>query len=388
MVPTPSPSSTTLAANGGSHSWNSSQSRNSNTFTIRITNWVSDLLGPTTVHLQHEAYLLLSLTLLTVASFQNVYREGFGLKGDIIFCSLAALWLSRYIILRWLVFDTSTNASPTIRGVLAHWISSHVVAGQYFDRPSSQVLAKQGSMAFRAEDDSRAAALSAFILPSILYTWQLFRVRILFPLQKLHDKITNGNKRKSNVAAAANNKQRHADGNNQHNPSSSRKKGGNRDNRHILHPSLNRAVVLWNKFCSAAGPFLQLAIPLVPAVYYTWTLAPLTDPLTDPFVSSKSSSSDQGADSETRPFGAYRSMQRPAWSEMFFYMSVTFIVSVLYYSRLILPIPDLVAGGNVLKAVRNEAKTLGTTSVSVCIYCTYLFPEMAPTPFHCDESKI
>jgi hypothetical protein len=290
-----------------------------------------------------------------VASFQNVYREAFGLTGDILFCLFATTWLSRYIFMRWLVFDKSTNSNPTIRGVLAHWISSHVVAGQYFDRPSSQVLAKQGIAAFRAEDDGRSASLSTFILPSALYTWQFFRIWVWFPLLNFYEKNISGKKQYQ----YSKNNSREA-GSTHTNP----KRRGQRDQR--IPQSLNKLILLWNKFCNAVGPTLQMAVPLLPAVYYTWTLAPLTDPF---FPSSSSKSGDTGADVESGAYGAYRNMQSPAWSDVLFYMSVTFMLSVMYYSRLILPIPDLVAGGNVMKAVRNEAKTLGGTGVSAISTC-------------------
>lgn len=72
-----------------------------------------DVCGPTTVHLRHEGYLLISLGILTLATFQSVYGEEFGTPGDYIFIFLSVLWLSRYILVRWMcTWDPSTSANP------------------------------------------------------------------------------------------------------------------------------------------------------------------------------------------------------------------------------------------------------------------------------------
>ena len=79
-----------------------------------VSSWMRDLCGPTTVHLRHEAYLLVSLALLTLASFQSVYGEEFGTtRGDFLFLILTVVWFSRYILIRWMcTWDPSTSANP------------------------------------------------------------------------------------------------------------------------------------------------------------------------------------------------------------------------------------------------------------------------------------
>ena len=103
--------------------------------------------GPTTVHLKHETYLLISLGLLLFASVRD-YR----------FTALVTLWLSRCLILRWLLSarDTSTSLSEmsipfterynryqfNIFENIIDFVSTVVLAGQTFDRPDSHVVAK------------------------------------------------------------------------------------------------------------------------------------------------------------------------------------------------------------------------------------------------------
>lgn len=309
-----------------------------------MLSWFDTLWGPTTLHLKHEAYLLASLTLLTAASLQNVYRETFGLRGDLIFCSLVALWLGRYIFLRWLVADRSTNASPDVRGVLAHWVFSHVTAGQYMDRPSSQVLAKQGIGSSRVEDDKRAAAQTAFVLPSILYTAQFFKIWVWFPLCNYRDRW-HRNGHRGGLRGSRTRKS--SDSESQPNY---RRKGDHRE----VPPFWNKFLLFWNKSCNRVGPTLQMIIPVYALAYYAWSL-----PIGHYVFTPKSADA-----SESKPFGAYTTTQPPPWTHVFFYISTTTMLSLLFFSRLVLPIPDLVAGSNVVKAVRSEAKALGKPAVS------------------------
>ena len=104
--------------------------------------------GPTTVHLEHETYLLISLAILGYASIL-----------DIRFTALITLWLSRNLILRWMLtaHDNLTSASEksipffgeTYHRFQFHpienaisFISTIALAGQTFDRPNPHVVAK------------------------------------------------------------------------------------------------------------------------------------------------------------------------------------------------------------------------------------------------------
>ena len=105
------------------------------------------IFGPTTVHLEHETYLLISLAILEFASIQNI-----------LFTALVTAWLSRNLIVRWLLtaHDTLTITSERSLPILdssirfqinpienlIDFISTTVLAGQTFDRPNPHFVAK------------------------------------------------------------------------------------------------------------------------------------------------------------------------------------------------------------------------------------------------------
>ncbi len=105
------------------------------------------LFGPTTVHLKHETYLLISLTILLYASVR-----------DLRFTALVTLWLSRSLVLRWLLTTRDTLTSLSERSIpflekynryqfslfenAIDFVSTVLLAGQIFDRPDPHVVAK------------------------------------------------------------------------------------------------------------------------------------------------------------------------------------------------------------------------------------------------------
>eukprot|EP00531_Pseudo-nitzschia_arenysensis_P009792 CAMPEP_0116127790 /NCGR_PEP_ID=MMETSP0329-20121206/7020_1 /TAXON_ID=697910 /ORGANISM="Pseudo-nitzschia arenysensis, Strain B593" /LENGTH=718 /DNA_ID=CAMNT_0003621897 /DNA_START=145 /DNA_END=2301 /DNA_ORIENTATION=- len=105
------------------------------------------LFGPTTVHLKHEIYLLISLTLLLHASVR-----------DLRFTALVTIWLSRCLVLRWMLTTRDKLTSLSERSIpflekynryqfslfenAIDFISTVVLAGQTFDRPDAHVVAK------------------------------------------------------------------------------------------------------------------------------------------------------------------------------------------------------------------------------------------------------
>jgi hypothetical protein len=324
----------------------------------RRDQWTYRIFGPTTIHLQHEFYLMLALSLLIISSLQALYKGSLGVRGDYEFILLATIWLSRHLVLRWLcTWDNSTSRSPTIGGVLAHWITSHVMAGQYFDRPNPQVVARQ--MGTHHTDDGRTAAtLSSFFLPSILCTWQLIIVWIWHPIVHLQERLwdlLNDNRRRRSTASG----------------------GGplSRQGRERTPANLttNQAYSVWNAFWTMYGPSLQMIIPVTTMAFYFWYLffsrsqAELSHALT---------MNTRGPDLsafDTKPYGAYKKMEKPLWTQVLFYLSCGgTLASIFLYGRVVLPIADLGAGSNVLKAVRNESKTQPSGGVSVhkkCISC-------------------
>ena len=105
------------------------------------------IFGPTTVHLKHETYLLISLAFLEYASIR-----------DLRFTVLVTAWLSRCLVVRWILtaHDTLTSASERSLPFMEKFhrfqfhpfenaidfISTTVLAGQTFDRPNAHVVAK------------------------------------------------------------------------------------------------------------------------------------------------------------------------------------------------------------------------------------------------------
>jgi hypothetical protein len=64
-----------------------------------------------------------------------------------------------------------------------------------------------------------------------------------------------------------------------------------------------------------------------------------------------------GIGANVKAYGAYNQRELPTLGQVLFYISFGgTIVSIIMFGRIVFPIPDLVAGSNVLKAMRNEAK--------------------------------
>ena len=110
--------------------------------------------------------------------------------------------------------------------------------------------------------------------------------------------------------------------------------------------SWRKLLQLWSKI----APLVQTIMPACTMMYYAWRLPKYLFPF--------SGAGKSGLD-DMKWFGSLRSMKQPTWSEVFFVISVPTVVSLLVFTRLINPMPDLVAGSNVLKAVRSEAKAFG-----------------------------
>jgi hypothetical protein len=311
------------------------------------------IFGPTTIHLQHEFYLLLALTLLNISSLQALYKGSLGMRGDYQLILLSSLWLSRHLVLRWLCTnDTSTSRSPTLTGVLAHWITSHFMAGQYFDRPDPQVVARQ--LGTQNADEGRiathGATLSSFFLPSILYTWHFFKVWVYYPTLQLQEGLWG----------VFMNSHHH------HRSSSSARRTPRLGDANV---SINNAYSTWNKFWSLYGPSVQMIIPASTMAFYFWFLFFSRSQNGESHALTMTTRTDNSNEPlDTKPYGAYQKVEKPLWTQVLFYLSSGgTLVSILLYGRVFLPIADLAAGGNVLKAVRNESKLYGTSSGGVRI---------------------
>jgi E4 protein len=352
-----------------------------------MTAWRRELsyqiLGPTTLHLQHEFYLWISLILLSISSFQSLYKgdeNSFGsFQGDYLFVALVALWLSRFLILRWIVtWDPSDSLRPTLWGVVSHWITSHVLAGQYFDRPSPEVIAKQmgtqhyhGNFEIRQTGGTRAA-IRDLLWPSLIYTWRYIKSMILYPFLELYEQYFPTPKRKPPRQPVSPPKTNQSASS----TLSSSQKKQKRRNSGSANPLSSVATTRTASYYTAHisriwktyGPSLQMIIPIATFVFYIY-VGFFTDEEDEPpnaltmQTHSTATGSTVAVDLTTgiganvKPYGAYKQRPIPSWSQILFYISFGgTMYSILAYGRIVLPIPDLVAGCNVLKAMRNEAK--------------------------------
>lgn len=319
-----------------------------NSFARRSDQLMYKIFGPTTNHLRHEFYLLVSLTLLMMSSLQALYKGSLGLRGNYEFVLLGTLWLSRHLVLRCLcTWDNSTNRSPTIGGVLAHWITSHVMAGQYFDRPDPQVVAKQVGTP-HADEGRTGATISSFFLPSIRFSWQLVTVRILEPFISLYESLWGLLKGKKGRRS-----QTSLPGRISHRVQESS----------TTNPTITMIHSYWTKLWSTFGPSLQMIIPVSTMAFYLWYLM-FAQPKAEKLyaLTMNTRGPDEATSVKSKPYGAYQKVEKPHWSQVLFYMSCGgTLISIILYGRVVLPIADLVAGSNVLKAVRNESRAGGVS---------------------------
>jgi len=95
------------------------------------------VFGPTTVHLEHEICLFVTTAFLTSASLFSLYGSSFGLSGDCLYLFFTNLWLSRHFVHRLIcTTDVGTSLSPWTRNLRWVWIII-TSGGQYFDVPTS-----------------------------------------------------------------------------------------------------------------------------------------------------------------------------------------------------------------------------------------------------------
>lgn len=214
------------------------------------------------------------------------------------------------------------------------------MAGQYFDRPNSQVVAKQLGTA-HSDDGRMVTTMSSFLSPSIRYFWQLVRVRVWFPLfdiyQQFSSALRGGNPRFSFLGLPV---------------------SGRRTPLPKISLAVNQAHAYWNEFWNIYGISLQILIPLITALFYIWYfVSMMREPASSyPITMNTRSLEEEDLDSN-KAYGSYRKLLQPTMTQMVIVLSATgTMATILLYNQIVLPLPDLVAGSNVLKAVRNEAK--------------------------------
>lgn len=367
----------------------------------RFEEWRYRLFGPTLVHLQYELYLLCSLMLLTVGSMSGLYKESFGTyPGDYIFLLLMFLALSRHLFFRLLcTWDPSTHASPGVAGLLTHLLQSHVTGGQSFDRPAplmqlqlhhagnssgseynyrtsgggshAGVSASSSTSAIASPaaadrmiqitggvlETKEISSWSQLVPCSLVYALQLPRQYLWFPLSRMgarpSSRRPNSNDDESGIRYA-----RNAD--------PPRLGWFRRTFKAIQQNTLH----LWISYCPSLQFLLASVVFVIYArqfCFYTTGKTPLALIQGADNVRHTSIFSVHTHDSKVvreaaekdaaKMTGTYELQLKPPGTEVFMVM-VGFgtLLSLFLFSRVMLPLPDLVAGGNVVKGVRTETR--------------------------------
>lgn len=286
--------------------------------------WSYRLFGPTTLHLQHELYLWISLSLLTLSSLMSLYRHALQ-RGDAVLIVCVSLWLSRHFVMRWLcTHDAATVRNPTILGVAMHWITSYVTAGQYMDRPDPHLVAKNAGT---PQEDLA-------LLPSASYSLHFIRVRLWYPLMRYKRLVVPGREERTRTVSSS-----------QRRPSISNNPTSWRTSTYFK----------WIQWWRDHGISIQFSLAVIVAIAMVWDLI---SAFYHPRVTGTINDYDN-----IQPRGVYRTLDSPAWSRLFLFIFRTqVLLTIFLYGRIVLPIPDLVSGANVLKSVRAEALFHGSNT--------------------------
>eukprot|EP00980_Cylindrotheca_fusiformis_P017903 scaffold5682_cov140-Cylindrotheca_fusiformis.AAC.14 len=225
------------------------------------------------------------------------------------------------------------------------------MAGQYFDRPPIQAVAKQLGTHHTEDGRNNVATLSSFFLPSFLYTWQMFKAAVIFPLLSAKEAIFQTIR---NPNCSSNGISRRKGGSKHANSSKGSKRG--KDSLSEANLRINTLYSYWSKFWSRHGPPLQMTIPLFTFLYYLYVilLADIseksegTHALT---MNMRTQSNNIFEDSEPMddilPYGGFQRLGKPSWKQLMFLLSISgTLMTIIIFGRVILPVSDLVAGGH------------------------------------------
>ena len=165
--------------------------------------------------------------------------------------------------------------------------------------------------------------LSTFVMPSILSAWNLVRVRLIFPILRIKERLQGQTARRSSRSLSD------PSSSHQTTHQSSKRKGGDRDsNAHMmassrLPVSLQNMLVSVGKLYNSLAPALQISIPACTLIYYTWKL-----PGSLPFAARHRYATDFSSD----PNGVdMQNMEPPDWSEVMFVASFPTVASLLCF---------------------------------------------------------
>eukprot|EP00934_Nitzschia_sp_Nitz4_P003362 Nitzschia sp. Nitz4//scaffold51_size120721//1612//3488//NITZ4_003711-RA/size120721-snap-gene-0.30-mRNA-1//-1//CDS//3329553814//3352//frame0 len=296
----------------------------------RKDKWMYRILGPSTAHMKHEFYLWVSMVFLTIANLQSIYQKAFGTTGDWVFLFLVALYLSQHVFLRWICAgDISTHKSPTFLGAIGCFITSWVMSGQYFDRPPASYVAKQVGTP-TAEERLRTS------LPQpLVYTWQLLKIRLWYPLLTLLERLG----KMVGVKIVS-----------ERDIGKKRSPPRNRYNSKVIH--------YWNIFQNHYCPSSQLVLVILAGTLYCWFFFFGNCQYESPHdLTSKGGEDSEPIEETKTPFGAYRRILMPHWTQILLFFSFGSVqVCLICFARIFFPIVDLLAGGQVIKSIRNDGR--------------------------------
>lgn len=288
----------------------------------RQRQWLYRFVGPTTLHLEHEFYLWISLSLLTLATLKSLYRQALQ-SGDAVLVIVVSLWLSRHLVTRWLLTnDTSSFKDPTFVGVLMHWMTSHVTAGQYMDRPDPQVVAKNAGT---PSDEATC------LLGSLSYTLHYIRTRIMYPFLRFKEQLSAEERAPTSPS------------------------GQTRRRSSTSTPAASSwrtsPYLKWIGWWKDYGPSVQMLLSIAVASILVYDFCSQLFP--GRAIPSTLSRDDVD---NIPPRGAYRALEPPKQYRLLLFLARTpLLLTLFWYGRILLPIPDLVSGANVLKSVRAES---------------------------------
>ncbi|KAL3925104.1 MAG: hypothetical protein SGILL_000630 [Bacillariaceae sp.] len=247
------------------------------------------------------------------------------------------------------------------------------MAGQYFDRPSPDVVAKQiGVQHYHGNfEGSRpagpVAAIRDFMWPSLIFTWRYVKSWLWYPIAGLQRGGGGGRRSGPTYSSATMQQWQGRSFNKKHN----RKHSGSASTNQLSSVSpastssyyTSQASKLWREY----GPSLQMIIPSITFAFIFW-YGMVADDLDEPAnaltMNTHAASGNAamgvlelGLGGVVKPYGAYRKLTTPSWTQVLYCLSCFgTVLSIILYGRIFLPVPDLVAGSNVLKAMRNESK--------------------------------
>ena len=261
-------------------------------------------------------------------------------------------------------------------------------------------------------------SLRRFLPPSVAFTWQYLKIWIWYPFLSTKEKVmgTNNNQPSLSKNAGDDRTQGRKKVNNSSNidgqQQQHQQKGGRRKNQHhhqqqkfggsvgsssgssspsplsssllVSPPTRARKYLSYvNSFLSKAwtqyGPPLQMLIPIASLAFLVWYKLHEEDTelissaralhgmygnrrqhaLTlNSFTGSSSSDFHRESSDTIQPYGSYKRLEPPSWTSILYYLCASSLAcTIVLYGRVILPLPDLIVGASVLKAIRNESRS-------------------------------